>query len=55
MIQVPYYKLTGGKRFFKMTPIHHHFELGGTAENKIVVRFVIITIILALLSLSSFL
>lgn len=55
MIQVPYFKITGGKRVFKMTPIHHHFELGGTAENKIVVRFVIITIIMALFSFSSFL
>lgn len=53
MIQVPYYKITGGKRIFKMTPIHHHFELSGLAENKIVFRFVIITILLSLFALLS--
>ena len=55
MIQVPYYKITGGKRVFKMTPIHHHFELSGLAENKIVFRFVIITILLSLFALTSML
>ena len=55
MIQVPYYKITGGKRVFKMTPIHHHFELSGLAENKIVFRFVIITILLSLFALTSIL
>ncbi len=55
MIQVPYFKITGGKRVFKMTPIHHHFELSGLAENKIVFRFVIITIILSLFAISSIL
>ena len=39
MIQVPYFRLTKGKRIFKMTPIHHHFEESGWAETKIVVRF----------------
>ena len=39
IIQVAYYKTTGGKRFFKMAPIHHHFELSGMKEAKIVVRF----------------
>lgn len=53
MIQVPYFKLTGGKRVFKMTPIHHHFEMKGLAENKIVFRFVIISIIFSLLALTS--
>ena len=53
MIQVPYFKITGGKRVFKMTPIHHHFELSGLAENKIVFRFVIITILLSLFAVSS--
>lgn len=53
MIQVPYFKITGGKRVFKMTPIHHHFELSGLAENKIVIRFVIITILLSLFALFS--
>jgi len=53
MIQVPYYKLTGGKRIFRMTPIHHHFELMGIAENKIVFRFAIFTIIFSLIALLS--
>lgn len=53
MLQVPYFKITGGRRIFKMTPIHHHFELGGMAENKIVFRFIITTIILSLLALTS--
>ncbi|MFW5988264.1 MAG: phospho-N-acetylmuramoyl-pentapeptide-transferase, partial [bacterium] len=52
-IQVPYYKITGGKRVFKMTPIHHHFELSGLAENKIVFRFIIVTILLSLFALTS--
>jgi phospho-N-acetylmuramoyl-pentapeptide-transferase len=52
MIQVASYKLTG-KRVFLMAPIHHHFEQLGWAEQKIVVRFWIISIILALVSLSS--
>lgn len=45
VIQVFYFKLTKGKRLFKMTPIHHHFELSGWSENKIVVVFSIITLI----------
>jgi len=52
MIQVAWFKLTG-KRVFLMAPIHHHFEQMGWAEQKIVVRFWIIAIILALVSLSS--
>ena len=45
MIQVSYFKLTHGKRVFKMTPIHHHFELSGWSETKVVAVFTIITII----------
>jgi phospho-N-acetylmuramoyl-pentapeptide-transferase len=52
MIQVAWFKLTG-KRVFLMAPIHHHFEKLGWAEQKIVVRFWIVAIILALVSLSS--
>lgn len=52
ILQVGYYKLTG-KRIFKMAPIHHHFEMLGMKETKIVIRFWIISIILALLSLST--
>lgn len=50
--QVISFKLTG-KRIFKMAPIHHHFELGGMTETKIIVRFWIISILLAVLSLAT--
>ena len=52
IIQVFYYKLTK-KRIFKMAPLHHHFELSGWAEPKVIVRFWIITFILVLLGLST--
>ncbi len=52
MLQVGYYKLTG-RRIFKMAPVHHHFELLGWKEPKIVFRFLIIAILFALLSLST--
>ncbi len=51
MIQVSYFKLTGGKRFFKMAPIHHHFELMGWSETRVVAVFSIITTILCLIAL----
>ena len=51
IIQVTYFKKTGGKRFFKMAPIHHHFELCGWSETKVVAVFSIITAILCLISL----
>ena len=59
MIQVTYfrwtkYKFGEGKRFFKMAPIHHHFELKGWPESRIVVRFWIIGILFALFSLTTF-
>ena len=47
MIQVVYFRLTGGKRVFNMTPIHHHYELEGLEENKIVIRFLILSILFA--------
>lgn len=50
--QVISFKLTG-KRIFKMAPIHHHFELGGLTETKIIVRFWIVSILLAILSLAT--
>jgi phospho-N-acetylmuramoyl-pentapeptide-transferase len=50
--QVASFKMTG-KRIFKMAPIHHHFELGGLTETKIIVRFWIISILLAVLSLAT--
>lgn len=51
MIQVSYFKLTGGKRIFKMAPIHHHFELCGWKETKVVAVFAIVTAILCLIGL----
>ncbi len=53
IIQVGYFKLSGGKRVFRMAPIHHHFELKGWPEPKVIVRFWIISIILALMALST--
>ncbi len=52
IIQVASYKLTG-KRVFKMAPIHHHYELKGWAEPKIIVRFWIISIFLGLIAIST--
>ncbi|MFH1130962.1 MAG: phospho-N-acetylmuramoyl-pentapeptide-transferase [Pseudomonadota bacterium] len=52
IVQVFSFKLTG-KRVFKMAPIHHHFELKGLAEPKVIVRFWIISIMLALLALAT--
>lgn len=51
IIQVTYFKLTGGKRFFKMSPLHHHFELSGWAESKVVSVFIIVSIILSLVGI----
>ena len=51
MIQVTYFKVTGGKRFFKMAPIHHHFELCGWSETRVVAVFSIATAILCLIAL----
>jgi phospho-N-acetylmuramoyl-pentapeptide-transferase len=52
MIQVASYKMTG-RRIFRMAPLHHHFELKGWAEPKVIVRFWIITVILVLVGLAS--
>jgi phospho-N-acetylmuramoyl-pentapeptide-transferase len=52
IIQVASYKLTG-RRIFRMAPLHHHFELKGWAEPKVIVRFWIITVILVLIGLAS--
>ncbi|APR03729.1 phospho-N-acetylmuramoyl-pentapeptide-transferase [Thauera chlorobenzoica] len=53
MLQVLYFKATGGKRIFRMAPLHHHYELGGWKETQVVVRFWIITIMLVLFGLST--
>jgi phospho-N-acetylmuramoyl-pentapeptide-transferase len=52
VIQVASYKMTG-RRVFRMAPLHHHFELKGWAEPKVIVRFWIITFILVLVGLAS--
>lgn len=52
MLQVASFKLTG-KRVFRMAPIHHHFELGGTPEPKVIVRFWIVSVLLALAGLAT--
>ncbi len=50
MLQVGYFKATGGKRIFRMAPIHHHFELGGWSETRVVAVFSIVSSILCLLA-----
>jgi len=53
ILQVAYFKCSGGKRLFKMAPLHHHFELKGWSEPKVIVRFWIITFILVLCGLAT--
>ena len=50
MLQVVYFKKTGGKRLFRMAPIHHHFELGGWSETRVVAVFSIVTALLCLIA-----
>ena len=51
VLQVAYFKKTGGKRLLKMAPLHHHFELSGWRENKVVSVFSIITLVLCIIAL----
>ncbi len=53
ILQVASYKLRGGKRIFKMAPLHHHFEALGWAESKIIVRFWIAGLVMALFALTT--
>ncbi|MBZ4672652.1 MAG: Phospho-N-acetylmuramoyl-pentapeptide-transferase [Deferribacteraceae bacterium] len=53
ILQVGFFKATKGKRLFRMAPIHHHFELKGWQEPKIIVRFWIVSLVLALIALST--
>ena len=55
IVQIGYFKLSGGKRLLRMSPLHHHFELGGWDEEKITIRFWIIGILAALLGVTLFL
>ena len=54
IIQVGYFKVSGGKRFFKMAPIHHHFELCGWTEGKVVVRFWMVELMFVIIGLMIF-
>ena len=53
ILQVGSYKLRGGKRIFRMAPLHHHFELGGWAESKVIARFWILALVFALFALTT--
>jgi phospho-N-acetylmuramoyl-pentapeptide-transferase len=53
MLQVAYFRYSGGKRIFLMAPLHHHFEKKGWPESKVVIRFWIISLVLALIGLST--
>ena len=55
IIQVAYFRLTGGKRFFRMAPLHHHFELGGWKEVKVVECFTIVSFLLSAVGLGMWL
>jgi phospho-N-acetylmuramoyl-pentapeptide-transferase len=55
VIQVGYFKASGGKRIFRMSPLHHHFELGGWAETKITLRFWLVAVLAGLLGVTLFL
>ena len=52
VLQVGYFKLTGGKRLFKMAPLHHHFELSGWSETQVVQRFWLITLLCAMVGVA---
>ncbi|MBM4130600.1 phospho-N-acetylmuramoyl-pentapeptide-transferase, partial [bacterium] len=51
--QVTYFKRSGGKRLFRMAPLHHHFELLGWSETQVTVRFWVVGILLLLLGMST--
>lgn len=52
VIQILYFKITGGKRFFKMAPLHHHFELTGWSETQVVQRFWLVSLVFAILGIA---
>ncbi len=52
-LQIVYFKITKGKRIFKMSPLHHHFELSGWSESQVVIRFWILGVMFALIALAS--
>ena len=52
ILQVSYFRLTGGRRIFKMTPLHHHFELSGWSETQVVQRFWLIGLLSAMIGIA---
>ena len=52
ILQVGYFKLTGGQRIFKMSPLHYHFELSGWSETQIVQRFWLISLLSAMVGVA---
>jgi phospho-N-acetylmuramoyl-pentapeptide-transferase len=52
VLQIIYFKLTGGRRLFKMSPLHHHFELSGWSETQVVQRFWLISLLFAMIGVS---
>ena len=53
MMQVGWFKWTGGRRIFRCAPIHHHFHLGGWSEQQVVTRFWVITVVMTMLAFAS--
>ncbi len=53
IVQVGFFKTTGGRRVFRMAPLHHHFELSGWAEPKLIVRFWILSIMFAIIGVAT--
>ena len=52
LLQVAYFKSTGGRRLFRMSPLHHHFELSGWPETQIVVRLWVVAALAALVGMT---
>jgi phospho-N-acetylmuramoyl-pentapeptide-transferase len=52
VLQIIYFKLTGGRRLFKMSPLHHHFELSGWSETQVVQRFWLISLLFAMIGVA---
>jgi phospho-N-acetylmuramoyl-pentapeptide-transferase len=52
ILQVAYFRMTGGRRLFRMAPLHHHFELMGWSETQVVQRFWLVTLIAAMVGLA---
>jgi phospho-N-acetylmuramoyl-pentapeptide-transferase len=52
VIQIVYFKLSKGKRVFKMAPLHHHFELSGWSETQVVQRFWLVSLVVTMLGIA---